>query len=731
MNPRPHAFVTGMGVVCAGANSVPELRSLLAAPRRNFRPPTVFPCQGEAAHLPTAEAAGLEDARVGAIPRTHRLALRAAREALGAGPAPDAIVLGTTTGGILATENALQAGLTSPDAYRYHGLDTVARHLADVLLVHGPVLTLSTACSSAAVAMSVALALLRAGLARRVLAGGADSLCRLTFHGFRTLQLLAPQGCTPLDANRAGMTVGEGAGFLVLESVPGDLPVLALLSGTGLSCDAYHASSPQPEGTGAALAMRRALADAGIEPSAVDYVNLHGTGTIDNDAAEAQAVRQVFGATLPELSSTKGLTGHPLAAAGAIEAVISIIALTEGLLPENTGLETLDPRLGLSPVRKPTRAQVRTVLSNSFGFGGNNACLVFRTSEVQSPTIDNPATKDPVPLLPGLRIAGAACLTVKGDLDDTWNALTAGQHTAGFVPEAAFSKAVQAAFVRRLKRLPRLVLALAQTAHAASGEKSPPELVAVGTAWGPLAETQDFLRKLFETEEQFSSPTDFIGSVHNAPAGQVALLLGATAANLTCSSGERSFAQALLCASLGVAAGNRSALVMAAEAYEARLSPLFDPIAPIAPSAPGAASGPLASDGGAAFLLVPDDDSPGARLRWLGECNGSGLELIEQLPLLNLPGRYDAVCLGVPASLGAGADKSLAELARAMSPCPIVAFRHQLGQHKSVGATAAAIAARAVVEGCLPFAHPPLPLPRRRLLLLELGPPATAIEVYA
>jgi len=328
-----------------------------------------------------------------------------------------------------------------------------------------------------------------------------------------------------------------------------------------------------------------------------------------------------------------------------------------------------------------------------------------------------------VPALPGLRIAGAACLTARGGLDDTWHALLAGQSVAGFVPDAVFSKAVQASLVRRLKRLPRLILALAQTAHAASGEKSPPAFVAVGTARGPLAETQDFLRKLFETEEQFSSPPDFIGSVHNAPAGQVALLLGATAPNLTCSAGARSFAQALLCASLSVAAGGSSALVMAAEAHEARLSPLFDP---------DAASGHLASDGGAAFLLVSDeDDAPGAHLRWLGECAGSGLELREKLPVLKQPNRYDAVCLGIHAPLAAGADKFLAELAQAMSPCPVVAFHDWLGQHKSVGATAAALAARAVVEGCLPFVHPALPLPRRRLLLLELGPPATAMEVFA
>jgi len=722
MKPRQRAFVTGIGVVCAGANNVAELRSLLARPRRNFRSPTVFPCQGETANLPVAEVSGIESDEASDIPRTHRLALMAAREAIGSGPAPDAIVLGTSTGGILTTETALKAGITSPDAYRRHGLDTVAAHLAQALHVRGPVLTLSTACSSAAVAMSVAVALLRAGLASRVLAGGADSLSRLTFHGFRTLQLLAPEGCAPLDANRAGMTVGEGAGFLLLESTPTQRPVLALMSGTGLSCDAYHASSPHPEGAGAAQAMRRALDDAGVEPPAVDYVNLHGTGTVDNDAAEAKALHQVFGAALPPLSSTKGLTGHPLAAAGAIEAVISVIALTDGLLPANTGLGTEDARLGLAPVREPTRAQVSTVLSNSFGFGGNNACIVLQSPGVQATAVDENAAEAVHGSLPALRVAGVACFTAKGGLDDTWNALVSGQSAAGFVPDAVFSKAVQAAFVRRLKRLPRLVLALAQTAYAASSEQLPPEFLAVGTAWGPLTETQDFLRKLFESAEQFSSPTDFIGSVHNAPAGQVALFLGATAPNLTCSAGDRSFAQALLCASLGVAAGKKSALVMAAEAHEARLSPLFDE---------RAATGPLASDGGAAFLLVPDDALPGARVRWRGEFGGSDLEFLEKFPALKLSGHYDAILVSVPAALGPKANEQVSKLAEAISPCPLVAIRDRLGQHASVGATAVALAARAVLEGRLPFAAPPIPLPRKRLLMLELGPQTAAIEVFA
>jgi len=719
MTHRPRVFVTGLGVVCAGAGNVAELRSLLRAPKRSFAPPTVFPAAGESAALPVAQVSGFDAPDL--LPRTHRLALRAAREAVGTGPAPDAIVLGTTTGGIAVTEVALQAGTTSPDAYLFHGLDTVAEHLAKSLDVSGPVLTVSTACSSAAVAMSVAAALIRSGQARRVLAGGADALCRLTFHGFRQLQLVDPRGSMPLDAQRAGMTVGEGAGFLLLESAPDQDAIVAEFLGAGMSCDAYHATSPHPEGLGAAMAMRRALQDAGVDPSAIDYLNLHGTGTPDNDGAESRAIKQVFSGAPPALSSTKGLTGHALAAAGAIEAVISIIAITDGLLPANTGLQAVDERLELHPVLEPMQARVHAVLSNSFGFGGNNACVVLGETRARPDLIEAPA-----PLLPALRVAGAACLTARGALAETWAALLAGETVAGFVPDAAFNKAAPAAFIRRLKRLPRLMLALAQTALQVSGRTSPPALLATGTAWGPLAETQDFLRKLFETGDQFSSPMDFIGSVHNAPAGQVALLLGAQGPNWTCSSGDRSFEQALLCVSLGMAADADSALVMAAEAYEARLSPLLDS---------AAATGPLASDGGAALILAPDDATPGARVRWLGESGcGDGdasaaIALCARLAAQTPLDRYDAVAVSVPAAIAA--DAELQQLTQMLSPCPAVAYRDRLGQHASVSATATALAARAVLEGALPFGKTGIPLPRKRLLLLSMGPHATAVEVFA
>jgi 3-oxoacyl-(acyl-carrier-protein) synthase len=718
MSTRPDIFVTGLGVVCAGAKNVAELRALLARPERHFQcPTTVFSTSGESRTLPVAQATGLDDDGHAHLPRTHRLAIQAGCEAVGQGPAVDAIVLGTTTGGILATELALQAGEASPLAYRFHGLTTVAEELATILDVRGPVLTLSTACSSAAVALTVASALLRTGRFRRVLSGGVDSLARLTFHGFRQLQLIAPQGAMPLDIRRAGLTVGEGAGFLLLETQPDDRPVFALLTGGGLSCDAFHATRPHPEGEGAVAAMRLALADAGLAPTAIDYINLHGTGTVDNDAAEALAIHRVFGTELPSLSSTKGMTGHALAAAGAIEAVISVLTLSDGLVPANTGLVAIDPALHLDPVRTPTRARVQAVLSNSLGFGGNNASLVFEEAALPPPL---PATWSGS-ALPAARIMASACLTAAGDLDQTWRALSAGEKVAGRVPEASFDKAVPAAFVRRLKRLPRLVLALAQTAHVASGRNIPPDTISLGTAWGPLAETRDFLRKLFETEDRFSSPTDFIGSVHNAPAGQVALLLGAHGPNLTCSAGDRSFGQALLCALLGIGAGAGSALVLAAEAHQEHLSPLLDPVA---------ATSPLASDGGAALVLGPDDGLEDARVRWLAECDVADVaSCVAELAGPSFLHIYDVIAVGI--SVGVDAEKKLSELQTLIPAIPCIAYRDRLGQHASVSATATAIIARAVNEGVLPLGKDTMPLPHRRVLLLQLGTRAELLEVFA
>jgi 3-oxoacyl-[acyl-carrier-protein] synthase II len=259
--------------------------------------------------------------------------------------------------------------------------DLVARRLGIV----GPRTTIMTACSSSATAIGRAADLVRLGRVAVALAGGAEGLCRLTYAGFNALRAVSPEPCRPFDAERKGLSLGEGAAVLVLEEEmharARGAEVLGFLAGWGMTADAHHMTAPHPEGDGAARAMLAALADAELAPEAIDYVNAHGTATPHNDAAEVLALRRVFGeraARLP-VSSTKSMVGHTLGAAGAVEAVASLCALRGGYVPPTMGLERPDPAFGaLDFVPGAAReARVGAVLSSSFAFGGNNTVLVF------------------------------------------------------------------------------------------------------------------------------------------------------------------------------------------------------------------------------------------------------------------------------------------------------------------------------------------------------------------
>jgi 3-oxoacyl-(acyl-carrier-protein) synthase len=217
------------------------------------------------------------------------------------------------------------------------------------------------------------------------LAGGSEALCRVVLSGFHSLKVVAEEGCRPFDKKRPGITVGEGAGMLVLERAgharQRGAKVLAYLRGFGASCDAYHVTAPEPEGRQAARAMREALARAGLGPGDVDYIHAHGTGTRDNDAMETKAIRRVFGgdgSSIPPISSTKRCTGHTFGAAGAIEAILCVCAIREGVAPRNAGSVEADPALEIPVVRgESIRRDVRATMSMNFAFGGNNTALVI------------------------------------------------------------------------------------------------------------------------------------------------------------------------------------------------------------------------------------------------------------------------------------------------------------------------------------------------------------------
>ncbi len=295
-----------------------------------------------------------------------------------------AVLIGTSTAGILETELAYRerdplTGALPPD-FEYgttHNSFSVADYLRRRLHLEGPAMVVSCACASSAKVFASARRMLDAGLIDAALVGGVDSLCLTTLYGFHSLQLSSTAPCRPFDVARDGISIGEAAAFALLQRPAEDLDADAvLLLGVGESSDAYHMSAPHPEGHGARRAMQAALASANLEAGDIDYINLHGTATPSNDRSESQAVTSVFGAATPS-SSTKGATGHTLGASGALEAVISAIALKEGLMPGGVHTTQIDPTLTAWYLRENRRSAVSRVLSNSFGFGGTNCSLVF------------------------------------------------------------------------------------------------------------------------------------------------------------------------------------------------------------------------------------------------------------------------------------------------------------------------------------------------------------------
>jgi 3-oxoacyl-[acyl-carrier-protein] synthase-1 len=289
------------------------------------------------------------------------------------------VLIGSSTSGIHDTELAYRRRLHDgrwPDDFDYrriHSLDAVCRFSAAVLGLQGPMVAIATACSSSAKVFVMAQRWIDCGLIDAAVIGGVDSLCLSTLYGFNSLQLLSLDKCRPFDAARAGISIGEAAGFVLLDRRPAAINFI----GGGESSDAWHMSAPHPEGIGAQDAMRAALKAAQRLPADIGYVNAHGTATLANDRAEAAATQAIFGAGAVPVSSTKGVTGHALGAAGITEAIVVIQALEQQTLPPSANLHALEPGLGLDVVTQPRRAELRCAMSNNFGFGGSNCSLIF------------------------------------------------------------------------------------------------------------------------------------------------------------------------------------------------------------------------------------------------------------------------------------------------------------------------------------------------------------------
>lgn len=397
--PHPPVAISAMTTTSALGAGTEALRTALSSERSALQPtPMVQDVQppGYAGVVP-----GLDDIRLPAPfqewdCRNNRLAWmslnqdgfldQAKRAVARYGADRVAVFLGTSTSGIACTEMAYAESArksqleTLPQWYDYahtHNIHSVSAFVAAVTGAHGPTHTISTACSSSAKVFATASRALRTGICDAAIVGGVDTLCLTTLFGFHALQLVSSLPCRPADAERNGISIGEAGGFALLEP-QGDAHCGHLL-GAGESSDAHHMSSPDPEGHGAIAAMHQALERAELTADDVGYINLHGTGTKVNDAAEDAAVSSLFGSNTP-CSSTKGWTGHTLGAAGITEAVICLLCLEDGFLPRSLNTQTLDPELKAGILLHSEKRRIKTALSNSFGFGGTNCSLLLGAS---------------------------------------------------------------------------------------------------------------------------------------------------------------------------------------------------------------------------------------------------------------------------------------------------------------------------------------------------------------
>jgi 3-oxoacyl-[acyl-carrier-protein] synthase II len=582
--------VTGTGVICSVGGDSEGVWQSLVLQKSGLAPLSLFP-SSRYGQSPVAEVTADLDSLCGAAirgSRTDKLAYLAVRQALadaklnGAGADLGdrvGVVLGTTVGGVLGTERLVETLLRGKvreyGRLRYHECAAAADLCAAAFGCLGPTATVSTACSGGAMAIALAGRLIETGAADIVIAGGADSLCRLTVNGFGSLLLLDANGCRPFDRNRAGINLGEGAAVLIVESAESaarrGVRPLARLAGWGCSCDAFHATAPDAEGGGAYRAMSEALRRAGVEPALVDHINAHGTGTPGNDLAESKAIRRLFGDRLPPVLSTKGLLGHTLGASGAIDAVLCIKALEHGGPPPSPGFETADPDIGFAPVQAAANKPQTHVVDNAFGFGGNNVSLVFSaaTAPVASSVSPSGSCR--------LAIAGVGLVGAMGSRTEdvfagsaasgapwTWREIAAPLPPArvgvyACPDEFGAKEEINAVRRRKLERVQMMSLVAARRCRgslameALAGERT---CVAMGTGLGASIATAAFVEPVIADESAAPSPQRFTNAVHNALASQVAIEFTARGLNSTVTHREISFEAALWHAQQEIEAGN-------------------------------------------------------------------------------------------------------------------------------------------------------------------------------
>ncbi len=395
--------------------------------------------------------------------------------------------------------------------------------------------TLATACSSAANAVIQGANMIRCGKADIVVVGGSECITKFHLNGFNSLMILDTKPCRPFDATRSGLNLGEGAAYLVLESAESakrrGIAPQALLSGYGNACDAFHQTASSPDGEGAFRAMKEALALAGLQPSDIDYINAHGTGTPNNDVSESQAMMRLFG-QVPPVSSTKPFTGHTTSASGSIEAVFCILALQHGFLPVNLNWsQPMDN--GIVPVAKPEKKALKHILCNAFGFGGNDSSLLLsataglRDCETRDTRrLDDQTSRVPRPEVPcqnDIFVLSAKQISMQQPLSEEWM-------DNPIMYDVPFTRSIDPSFkeyispieARRMGRILKRALATSKEALKAAGCDTV-DAIMTGTGFGCIENTEFFLDALSNEGEQLLKPTYFMQSTHNTISSLVAI----------------------------------------------------------------------------------------------------------------------------------------------------------------------------------------------------------------
>lgn len=538
--------ISGVGIISAVGNNLEEFRDALYEGKSGIRSVKYLATTHRDALLGEVQLSNTELAgRLGIswspeLSRTVLLGSLALREAIQhAALTPNdlrvtALVSGTTVANMDCVERVYD-GKTSSHIYGNCGKTT--EEMAALVGDFAFLTTCSTACSSAANAFVLGANLIRGGVYERVVVGGSECLSLFHFNGFRSLQILDSLPCRPFDATRAGLNLGEGAAFFVLEeeavALARGVKPLAILAGWSNTTDAFHQTASSENGEGAYLAMQNALRKANLSPQQIDYINAHGTGTRNNDASESTAIRRVFGERIPPTSSTKSMTGHTTSAAGAIEMVVSLLALRDQFLPKNLNFEEAADDTIVPITTTLFDVPLHHVLCNSFGFGGNDTSLIL-SEYVKAGLTDKSILKRPVFLKTVVKFS---------DL------------TSDELPK------LSPLVTRRLSGMLRRGLLTSLVVLKRVGIEHPDAII-VGTADGCVVETANFLEILHTDGEGCLSPTHFIQSTYNTLSSLISIHTKTHGYNSTYSQGKDSLKSALLDAMLQLQLGDiRNAIV--------------------------------------------------------------------------------------------------------------------------------------------------------------------------